>query len=392
MTATLNDLFEPLDNWLAEFKPLWDIESFAELDWPWRTHCPELCEWLTQQPNVPTPEAVQNALQEFWPEFRAEPNCDWLCSTDAQALPTPPSYFSQGIKGRKWDQITAFSRMAHPISPALEWCAGKGHLGKVLAYQHQVQVHSLEWQQSLCDAGQKQAEDLSIDQTFTCTDVLKGEGAQPLSKANSAVALHACGDLHRVLIEQAIEAGLQSIQLSPCCYHLTKEALYTPLSKQGQNANVQLSRNNLKLAVKEVATAGAREQLLKQKELTYRLGFDGWQRKARGVDHYLNVPSCAKSLLNEGFEAFCDWAMTQKQLTHLKGTLPTAGFEQVGNERAKQVAKIEAITQYFRRPLELWLVLDRGLQLEEAGYQVRVSEFCEASLTPRNLMISALRP
>jgi hypothetical protein len=45
----------------------------------------------------------------------------------------------------------------------------------------------------------------------------------------------------------------------------------------------------------------------------------------------------------------------------------------------------------FRRPLELWLVLDRALYLEENGYAVQVGEFCDSQLTPRNLMVLAQR-
>ena len=45
----------------------------------------------------------------------------------------------------------------------------------------------------------------------------------------------------------------------------------------------------------------------------------------------------------------------------------------------------------FRRPLELWLVLDQALFMVEQGYNVEVGSFCEPSLTPRNLMVLAER-
>ena len=45
----------------------------------------------------------------------------------------------------------------------------------------------------------------------------------------------------------------------------------------------------------------------------------------------------------------------------------------------------------FRRPLELWLLLDRCLYLVEQGYSVRLGEFCPTSLSPRNLLILAER-
>jgi hypothetical protein len=39
--------------------------------------------------------------------------------------------------------------------------------------------------------------------------------------------------------------------------------------------------------------------------------------------------------------------------------------------------------------IELWLVLDRVLYLEQFGYRVTLSEFCEKQITPRNILIQA---
>ena len=54
-----------------------------------------------------------------------------------------------------------------------------------------------------------------------------------------------------------------------------------------------------------------------------------------------------------------------------------------------QQRRLEQVQHLFRRPLELWLVLDIALFLEEHGYQIQLSELCDASLTPRNLLLQA---
>ena len=56
-----------------------------------------------------------------------------------------------------------------------------------------------------------------------------------------------------------------------------------------------------------------------------------------------------------------------------------------------QVRNLELVRGLFRRPLELWLLLDRALFLEEQGYQVRLGTFCAHELTPRNLLLLAER-
>ena len=386
---SFKELFTSLDQWLAQHKLLWDVQTFHSLEWPWHESLPALCEWLQNCENEPNAVQVEHALTRFVPGFQV---FKWAWETSVQkALAAPSSHFSAGIKGRKWQQIQAFSQAVSPASPVLEWCAGKGHLGKLVAFQHQVKVVSIEWQASLCEAGQLASDQRKLAQRFIHADVLKGEGMAPLQQANSALALHACGDLHTTLIEQGIAAQLQYIALSPCCYHLTQAKHYQPLSQVGRQARTTLTQENLKLAVKEVATAGQREQRLKQLELIYRLGFDAWQRMVTGCDGYLTVPSCPKTLLAKGFVAFAEWAAEQKNLSNYITSHSLEGFEEMGRQRSLQVAKVEAICQYFRRPLELWLVLDRALRLQEADYHVSVEEFCDKTLTPRNFLIRAQR-
>jgi hypothetical protein len=50
-----------------------------------------------------------------------------------------------------------------------------------------------------------------------------------------------------------------------------------------------------------------------------------------------------------------------------------------------------ALRVRFRRPLELWLVLDRAERLRDAGWQVDVGTFCPHEATPRNLLVLASR-
>ena len=52
---------------------------------------------------------------------------------------------------------------------------------------------------------------------------------------------------------------------------------------------------------------------------------------------------------------------------------------------------LELLRGLFRRPLELWLVLDRALYLEEQGFQVTLGTFCATQLSPRNLLLLAER-
>ena len=67
-------------------------------------------------------------------------------------------------------------------------------------------------------------------------------------------------------------------------------------------------------------------------------------------------------------------------------------WERRGFQRLAEVRNLELLRGLFRRPLEVWLVLDQALFLQEQGYSVTLGTFCPASLTPRNLLLSAEKP
>ena len=52
---------------------------------------------------------------------------------------------------------------------------------------------------------------------------------------------------------------------------------------------------------------------------------------------------------------------------------------------------LELVRGLFRRPLEVWLLLDRALYLQEQGWKVQLGTFCAYHLTPRNALLLAER-
>jgi len=96
-------------------------------------------------------------------------------------------------------------------------------------------------------------------------------------------------------------------------------------------------------------------------------------------------------LIQKGFPAFCQWAAGKKQLC-LPESPDFDHWLAHGVRRHAEVRRYELVRHLFRRPLELWLVLDYAVFLEEQGYRVRLGYFCARSLTPRNLLLDAVRP
>ncbi|MDF2177896.1 methyltransferase [Aliiglaciecola sp. CAU 1673] len=385
--------FVQIDHLLQQHRLYWQFQPFEQHDYPWREIHPSLCSWLEQQSDQSLYQWAEDpgqALQRCQPFIAALADLPGLLSLPmaGEALEAP-FWLKTAVKGRKWQQISRFSSLVpESQEPLLEWCAGKGHLGRVLGWRDRRPVLSLEWQSSLCQEGEQLAHKVKIEQQFACTNVLTQNTSPHFANTHTVTALHACGQLHIEMLRQAARHGSSQICLSPCCYQLIPDTQYCPLSKAGQTSTLTLSRSDLRLAVQETVTATSRDTKRRQTERLYRLVFDNWQRQVNNSNSYLNVPPVPHSLLKEDVLAFCQWAAKQKELPAPREEQLPSLFEHA-QVRAKQIQRMEWVQHQFRRALELWLVLDRCLYLEEEGYQVELMTFCERQVSPRNLFIRA---
>lgn len=395
-----------LNAWLATHEALWRPSPFTEPAPQWIRAFPALADWLDalddadcdryeQQP-VQLATALTHALPELadhlgLPEHRARIALPQVTgSADARAA-TLPERRAVDMPGRKREQAGAFAAAITPlVNPVLDWCCGKGHLARTLASAGAPSVVGLEWQTPLVADGNGLAERFGDPVRLRAQDVMDPELAWP--EGTHGVALHACGDLHRRLLTRAADAGAPRLSLSPCCYHLHAQPLYRPLSDlaRGTPGALTVDRDTLRLAVQETVTAPARVQAQTDLARQWRLGFDELQRTLRQDDEYLPVPPHPTHLLQDGFAAFCRWAAARKGLA-LPDGLDWDRWRAAGARRLRQVRRHELLRHLFRRPLELWLVLDYAVYLEERGYRVRLGEFCERNLTPRNLLLDAIR-
>ena len=395
-TPSLLSRFQAVTELLHVQEQLWRPVPFYLPELPWESRFPALACALRalDGPHLAELESNNAALlawlAHFLPELEAV--------TTAQRVPLQPattyrysSSFHRDIPGRKWQQIKAFaSSMPPPDGPVLEWCAGKGHLGRALYQRFQTPVTGLEWNSELCRKGNALSHRHAVDVQLTHCDVLSSTATAHLARTNHVVALHACGDLHRRLVEAATMQGVSSVYLSPCCYHLSADPGYRPFSQAGRISGLQLSRDECRLAVQETVTAAAATAKKRDTKNAWRLGFDRLQRQARKVDEYLPVPPVSDAALQKGFVEFCRGAAALKKVSLPPG-IDWPALEAIGWQRQREVCRMELPRHAFRRVLELWLVLDRALFLEESGYKVTVNRFCERAITPRNLLICATK-
>ncbi|MFH0271566.1 methyltransferase [Vibrio jasicida] len=393
--------FQFINDCLIENQSLWRFEPFKSsihVSLPWQEQHPQLCQWLASL----TPSQIEEYKSEPELLFKAIGTC--LPDLEPLAALTRLETLSlnglelargldSGIPGRKLEQISSMGEAAiqhHHGKEWLEWCSGKGYLGRILTTQTNQPVTSFEFQQALCDSGQQAANEHHWNMTFIQGDAFDSAAKAVFKPTQHAVALHACGDLHVRLMQYGSENGIAAMTISPCCYHLIQSEQYQPMSEQGRDSSLSLSKQELRIPLQQTVTGGERVRRHRQQEMVFRLGFDLITRQALGLTEYQPVPSIRKSQLSDGFESLCHWAAERKDI-ELTQDIDFSKFEYLAEQRFWQMERLSLVQLVFQRPLEIWLALDKALYLEERGYRVRLAEFCAKSVTPRNILICAYK-
>lgn len=398
----LRERFLALDTFLLAQQSLWREKPFIQQKLNWEAEYPELAVWLRARSLADAEACHANPYALSAPQ----PFADW--AQRAQQLSTlgsfPDTLLSQrplrmqsGIAERKWQQIKAFASAVHSgagqslaaTNNWLDWCAGKGYLGRYLAWPN-AHLECLEFNPELVNSGQAISHKYLAHAQHRLCDVMSAESAAPLQQAGAVIALHACGDLHTHLVRRVSAQQTAALALAPCCYNRTQSEFYQQLSAQGQTSALRLSRDDLGLPLTATVTATNRERGLRDQSMAWRLAFDILQRELRGVDEYLPTPSLSATWFNKPFAQWC------ADLAKLKGlpSVPVQNWIDLqarGWQRLAEVRNLELLRGLFRRPLELWLVLDQALFLHEQGFRVELGEFCASELTPRNLLLLARR-
>jgi hypothetical protein len=381
---------QALDGLLAEFRPLWSAQPFREPRPDWCRQWPALeAELLAlddseQARPADDGEAALAFVARHVAGLAALNELARVADCSRSSSPDCGPFWAYGIPGRKRAQIEAFAASAvRSGQPLIDWCGGKGHLGRLLALHWKISVTTLEINRSLCAEGEKLAGRARAAQDFVAGDVTRLPVTN-LPNGGHAAALHACGHLHRALVGRVAASGLVALDVAPCCYHLGVAGDYVPMSGP---LLTRVTGDDARLAVTESVTSAPRQRLQRDREMAWKLAFDAW-RRLEGDGQYVNFRPVPAAWMRASFAEFMV-LMTRREQLPEPGAHRLADLEQRGWERQREVMRLSIVRHAFRRPLEIWLALDLAVRLENDGYSVSLGRFCERRLTPRNLLISA---
>ena len=379
-----------LDGLLAAFGLLWQAQPFREIRPAWCGLFPALAVELLALDDDAQARLADDGVAAAALVARHVPGLTGLPAL-AEINPCPPHhlpdygpFWAWEIPGRKQAQIESFAASTRRTgAPVIDWCGGKGHLGRLLGLHWQVPVTTLEIDRALCADGLRLAGRADVPQDFLAADVT--QPGEYLRARGHAVALHACGHLHRSLVARAASSGLLALDLAPCCYYRGISGHYMPLSRTLQS---RLTADDARLAVTETVTAAPRQVRERDREMAWKLAFDTWRRQTSGVDEYRTFKPVPAEWRRGSFADFMN-RMTRREGITTPGVRSLDALERQGWQRQREVMRLSIVRHAFRRPLEVWLALDLAVRLEDDGYSVRLGSFCERHLTPRNLLISA---
>ena len=396
MPSRLAAAFQQLDRVISDNQELWRPQPFTCDTLPWGVSHPHVREALLNLSDTRViglhddPQQRLHWFRQIEPDLCAALYAFEPSPTDAVAPPQLNSFDDTHIPGRKLQQVTAFAAAMSEVKlPLVDWCAGKGHLSRLVQRSQNQPVHCLEWNAALLAQGEDLARKQNLDICYHQHDVMQALPAECAESNRVHIGLHACGKLHHRMLQHVASTSAAAVMLSPCCYHKIATEQYQPLSHRAQRSGLVLDLPSLHLAVQDTATARRGERLIREQERLWRLAFDALQRDVRGVDEYLNVHSCRREILRQDFAGFCRWAASRRQLA-LPDGIDYARYLELGRTKHREVTRLELLRQLFKRPLELWLVLDCALYLEQHGYSVNVSTFCGRTVSPRNLLIQGI--
>ena len=445
MTTPLHTRFLAIDALLREHEALWRPQPFRAPRVPWEATHPELVGRLgglslEEALAIDADPVRHRALLAPWiPDVDRLAGLCELGALERRSLTAELERLGPRVRRhmseRKWAQIQAVASVvpgAPQASRWVEWCAGKGHLGRTLAALSGRPAVCLERDAALCKAGRLLAEKVAAlaqedrpggepgsreghaddepgegypaadgrapggsggaSVEMRVQDVLADGVSEALDGASHVVGLHACGHLHERLLRLAVEERVAAVSLAPCCYHVgaPEVARVEPMSSLARRRGVPLGLDDVRLSMQGHGTRSRRRLELHMAGRAWRLGYDALQREVRGVEGHARLPPVPRRLLRGSFEGFVR-AVAEADGLELPDGLELGRFEAAGRARLRRVAGLELVRHLFRRPLEVWLALDRALFMAEAGYRVEVGVFCEARWTPRNLMVCAAR-
>lgn len=268
--------------------------------------------------------------------------------------------------------------------------SGAGHLSSVLISENQKKAHCIDQSSEYQEIGKRKLKKLApeilerIDfqhQTFVDETPIK------TSKSSLLIGLHACGDLSPIILGSFQKNEFSLVLNYGCCFHKLTEK-YLNLSQTAQKNPLKFNKYNLTLATKSYKTQSLKTYKEKLRVKNFRYTLHLFVQKKLNKD-FESLGNAKKEDYLGNFSDYAFKYMPELCETTTQEELNDFYICETTQNQVKQILSLGVLRSHLARLIELYIILDRALWLNEKGYEVKITESFDRSLSPRNISLLA---
>lgn len=269
---------------------------------------------------------------------------------------------------------------------------GIGLLAQSLHNHFSLKVTSIDMNPTLQETGKKRYGEEKVEYKNLKVEP-NSEFSNLLSTKTMPVGLHTCGRLALDIIRESSNKKVPALINFGCCYHNLYQAedLQNISSFAQEHGKLWMDKFALTLSCRAHNKMPEKEYDLKLKVKFYRYAIHILLHDHYGLKELVTLGNSSPRLYDESFGHYALEQFQRIKLT-TKHTLEelNAFFHNPELQiLIEQMLMAGLIRNALGRVLELYLLLDRAIYLEERGYKVRLEEFFDEELSPRNIGITA---
>lgn len=322
-------------------------------------------------------------------------------------LPKMEDWAYNGMKKKKRHEIERIVPRLKKLKPHFEYVVdiggGVGHLSRVLSLYHSIPSVSLDRDAYFQSIGKERLEKFRHPEgaapiRFVNVTFGTGEEKEKLREVfrpeSFSLGLHTCGGLANHLIQNTLDHQSAGLLSFGCCYHRLNPESEFPLSHFYRDNNLPgLNLYALSLATRSHAQMDRSTYDTKERVKYYRYALHLFLMKYFNNKFFTDVGECHIRTYWAPFAGYIRSKLSELKLDHQFTDEDFENFYQDPSvQRELRVMWLcNLIRWQLGRALEVYLLLDRVLYLEENGYNVKIEQYFEESLSPRNIGILATR-
>lgn len=206
--------------------------------------------------------------------------------------------------------------------------------------------------------------------------------------------LHTCGELAVRHLKMAVDHQVAAVLNFGCCYGLIEEMEKTRLSNFTQQNPIHFTPHALTLATRAHSEESEVSFNLKKRVKSYRYALHLYNLQEENISEFLTVGNGNEALYRGEFADYYLFMMKRLGITVNTNQNKLNNFYQSEEIQLllKKMFAMDLIRWQFGRPLEIALLLDRGIFLAESGMEVQFFTLFDELISPRNIGILGITP